>query len=364
MTSQLTSSSDQESIRPFNSVEPLGSLLSIESDTLLKACVAPAVAIAQYQQALQWSNFAAKYAAWVSVLEAAGTQQLSGTPVIAAELLQAGNSKDNTPISRLLELLSAPDANFSTQNVDATVALHIANAISPREVSLRRRAANQGELAGLPPEYLPPTGAERLQFLLDDWQQFVGRGAADMNPLLLVGLAHCQFICIRPFTFSNTATALLLNQILLTEEGVLDKGSVLPLAWQFSHRATDYWQMQINAVRNQSWEPWLLFFLQKVTDCADRSTNQLHQLERLRANLLIKIEEYLPGISNADKLATICTQPSCGIGDVVSEGVAKRQTAASYLGRIAEAGVLRECRIGKEKRFVNDSLLALLLDDI
>ncbi|MEE9336145.1 MAG: hypothetical protein V3U65_18820 [Granulosicoccaceae bacterium] len=364
MSDQLTSNNKKHSAQPFNSVAPLGSLLSFESDTLLKACVAPAVAIAHYQQALQWSNVAVPFNSWVSVLEAVGTQQLSGTPVAAADLLQTGRSKDNAPIYRLLELLGAPDANYSTQNVDATVALHIANAINPREVSLRRRAANQGELAGLPEEYVPPTGAERLQLLLDDWQQFVGRGAADMNPLLLIGLAHCQFICIRPFTFSNTATAQVLNQIMLAEEGVLNKGSVLPLAWQFSHRATDYWQMQIKAVREQCWEPWLLFFLQKITDCADRCTNQLHLLEQLRSKLLIKIDEHLPGTSNAQTLATICAHPSCGISDVVDAGVAKRQTAASYLGRLAQAGVLRECRFGKEKRFVNDGVLALLLDDI
>ncbi len=364
MSDQLTSNANQQSVQPFNSVEPLGSLHAIESSTLLKACVAPAVAIAHYQQALLWSTFAAQYTQWVSVLEAAGTQQLSGTPVVAAELLQSGRVKDNAPINRLLELLIAPDANFPTQNVDASVALNIANAINPREVSLRRRAANQGELAGLPSHYVPPTGGERLQRLLDDWQQFVGRGAADMNPLLLIGLAHCQFICIRPFTFSNTSTSQMLNQILLAEEGVLNKGVVLPLAWQFSHRATDYWRMQISAVCEHRWEPWLLFFLQKVTDCADRCAEQLHQLEKAKTNLLIQIGNQLPGIASAEALAIICTQPSCGISDVVDAGVAKRQTAASYLGRLAESGLLRECRVGKEKRFVNDQVLAMLIDDI
>ena len=364
MSNQLSTSNNQDTLRPFNSVEPLGSLLSIESDTLLKACVAPAVAIAHYQQALQWSAFAKPFTHWMSVLEAAGMQQLSGTPIVAADILQTGHAKDNASISRLLELLGPRDNNVSTQGIDATIALHIANAISPREVSLRRRVANQGELAGLPSGYVPPTGAERLQHLLDDWQQFVGRGAADMNPLLLVGLAHCQFICIRPFTFANTATAQILNQILLAEEGMLGKNSVLPLAWQFSHRSADYWQMQIKAVCEQRWEPWLLFFLQKLTDCADRCTNQLHQLEQLKSNLVMDIKEYLPGAGKAEVLAAICAQPSCGISDVVDAGVAKRQTAASYLGRLSESGLLRECRIGKEKRFVNDAVLALLLDDI
>ncbi len=205
---------------------------------------------------------------------------------------------------------------------------------------------------------------ERLQLLLNDWQQFVGRGAADMSSLLLIGVAHCQLMCIRPFTFANTATAQLVDQRLLQEEGVLGDNVLLPLAWQFSHRASDYWRLQTDAICQQRWEPWLLFYLQKVADCAQRCTDQLHAVNRLQAQLVIEIEKQFPGTGNAQALAMICAQPSCGISDVVNAGLAKRQTAASYLNKLAESGMLRECRIGKEKRFINDVMMALLLDDI
>ncbi len=253
---------------------------------------------------------------------------------------------------------------MSPQNIDATLALQIANDISPREVSLRRRGVNQGEMAGLPVEFVPPTGAERLQHLMNDWQQFVSRGAADMNPLLLMGIVHCQLMCVRPFTFANTATAQVLDQRMLREEGLVTENTLLPLAWQFSHRASDYWRMQVDAVCQQRWESWLLFYLQKVSDTALRCTHQLHALVKLQGVLAHDIEARFPNVGDVNALAMICNQPSCGIADVVSAGLAKRQTAASYLNNLAESGQLRECRVGKEKRFINDAVVGLLLGGV
>jgi len=373
-TTQTKKDDAENSAQPFNALKPLssfepkGSLHSVESNTVLKACVKPSVAIAQYQEAMRWSPFATVYSHWMSILDTVGIQQLAGTPVVAADAL-IGQSKDSAAIERTLLVLEAQKNGMfnpmsSWQGVDATVALQVANALSPRDVSLRRRAANQGELTGVPQDYVPPSGAERLQHLMDDWQQFVGRGAGDMNPLLLVALAHCQLMCVRPFTFSNTATAQVLNQFLLFDEGMLDQDTVLPLAWQFSHRSNDYWQTQVQAITEQNWEPWVLFFMQKAADCAERCLFQLQQLEQLRSHLFNQMTNLLPANSESQVLAVLCCKPSCGIADVVEAGVAKRQTAASYLSQLAEAGVLRECRVGKEKRFVNDAVLALLLGNI
>lgn len=333
----------------------------MDSPVLLNACVAPSMAIARYQEALSWSPVAAQFVGWMSVLQAVGTQQLAGTTLGAADILQSGQSVDHTAIHRLV---SAHRVHTNPHNIDATLALQIANDISPREVSLRRRGVNQGEMAGLPADFIPPTGAERLQHLMNDWQQFVSRGAADMNPLMLMGIVHCQLMCVRPFTFANTATAQLLDQCMLREEGVLTEKTLLPLAWQFSHRANDYWRLQIDAVCQQSWESWLLFFLQKVSDTAERCTHQLHSLKHLQSKLVGDIEARFPNMGDVNALAVICNRPSCGIADVVDAGVAKRQTAANYLSKLASSGQLRECRVGKEKRFINDAVVGLLLGDV
>jgi Fic family protein len=319
------------------------------------------MSIARYQEALLWSPIATQFIGWMTALQAVGTQQLAGTTVSAADVLQSRRSSDHPAVSRLI---NAHEIYANSQNIDATLALQIANDISPREVSLRRRVANQGEMVGIPADFIPPSGAERLQHLMNDWQQFVSRGAADMNPLMLMGIAHCQLMCIRPFTFANTATVQLMDQRMLFEEGVVSEKARLPLAWQFSHRAVDYWRLQIDAVSQQRWEPWLLFFLQKVSDTAQRCTDQLHALGHLQRRLERNIEDLFPSMGDVEALAMICAQPSCGIVDVVDAGLAKRQTAANYLSKMVDTGQLRECRVGKEKRFINDAAVGILLGDV
>ena len=56
----------------------------------------------------------------------------------------------------------------------------------------------------------------------------------------------------------------------------------------------------------------------------------------------------------------VFSQPYCRIENVVRAGVAKRQTASRYLKLLAEADVLEERKVGREKLFVNPALLSLL----
>jgi hypothetical protein len=56
-------------------------------------------------------------------------------------------------------------------------------------------------------------------------------------------------------------------------------------------------------------------------------------------------------------------QPYCRIQNLVSAGLAKRQTASVYLKSLAEIGVLREVEAGREKLFLHPKFLDLLLSD-
>lgn len=47
----------------------------------------------------------------------------------------------------------------------------------------------------------------------------------------------------------------------------------------------------------------------------------------------------------------------------VQAGIAKRQTASTYLARLADAGVLVETPAGREKLFVHRALLELLASE-
>jgi Fic family protein len=56
-------------------------------------------------------------------------------------------------------------------------------------------------------------------------------------------------------------------------------------------------------------------------------------------------------------------RPYCRIAHVVEAGLAKRQTASTYLKALADIGVLREHKMGREKVFLNPAFIDLLKRD-
>ena len=56
-------------------------------------------------------------------------------------------------------------------------------------------------------------------------------------------------------------------------------------------------------------------------------------------------------------------QPYCRIQNLVNAGIAKRQTASTYLKKLVDISVLQEIQHGKEKLFLHPKLMQLLTSD-
>ena len=69
------------------------------------------------------------------------------------------------------------------------------------------------------------------------------------------------------------------------------------------------------------------------------------------------------GVYKRELIDVIFTQPYCRIGNLVDEKIATRQTASLYLKELAEMGILKEIKVGREKLFINIQLMNVLQDD-
>ncbi|OGT06861.1 MAG: hypothetical protein A2103_03815 [Gammaproteobacteria bacterium GWF2_41_13] len=72
------------------------------------------------------------------------------------------------------------------------------------------------------------------------------------------------------------------------------------------------------------------------------------------------IQEKAPKIYSKDLLEVIFQNVYCKIGFLEQAGIAKRQTAASYLQVLEGLGLLEVIKIGKENYYMNKSLLKIL----
>jgi hypothetical protein len=67
-----------------------------------------------------------------------------------------------------------------------------------------------------------------------------------------------------------------------------------------------------------------------------------------------------PKIYSRELIDIIFTQPYCRIQNVVDAGIAKRQTASTYLKALESLGVLKEIKVGREKLFIHPNFVRLL----
>ena len=118
-----------------------------------------------------------------------------------------------------------------------------------------------------------------------------------------------------------------------------------------------------NVTEKGEWEPWILFILEAVEITSRWTVAKIRAISRLIDYTCDYLRNRLPRIYSRELVDMIFIQPYCRIANLVEAGVARRQTASSYLKALADIGVLREFKIGREKLFLHPKFLNLLTGD-
>jgi len=91
--------------------------------------------------------------------------------------------------------------------------------------------------------------------------------------------------------------------------------------------------------------------------------HKINAIRRLIDNTIEFVRHEAPKIYSYELVNVIFEQPYCRIQNLIETGLARRQTASTYLKRLCEIGVLQEISAGKEKLFVHPKLMQLLTND-
>ena len=124
--------------------------------------------------------------------------------------------------------------------------------------------------------YVPPPHTA-VQDCMGDLENFIHIQDSHYPTLIKAGLSHAQFESIHPFLDGNGRVGRLLIALLLVHDGVLREPMLYLSLYFKQHRQTYYYLL--NGLRdNGDWEEWLQFFLEGVTQTADRAANTARQL--------------------------------------------------------------------------------------
>jgi len=308
--------------------------------------------------------------------EAQSTSALEGTYAPLSEVLEA-DPDDLHPTPRSPELREV--LNY------VRAAEHAYAVVREREISvgllgelhrlLVAGTAADGSMAGTvrthqvvigPPgsrvteaRFVPPPPGLDLEIGLRDWVDWV-EGPSQLPVVVRAALAHYQFEALHPFNDGNGRIGRLLIVLQLLRGGVLHEPLLTVSPW-FEARRREYQDRLRGVSETGSWDAWVAFFADGVAAQAASTTEKVSQLlvyqEQTRA---LARQRGIRGVA-IDVIEGLIARPILTSGWLADVHGVTRQAAINAIGRLVDAGILRETTGGEYGRvFAADAVIQIL----
>lgn len=346
---------------PYNDLPILPpDLERIETRSVLKACISARAAIAELKTAGELIPDQGLLINILPMLEAKDSSRIENILTTSDQLFQYADRADGAdPATK--EALRYRTALYDgyTHLEDYPLCTNTAVAICTKlravQTDIRKTPGTVLRDQNNNVVYTPPVGEDAIRELLANWERFI-HGDDDLDPLVKMAIAHYQFECIHPFPDGNGRTGRILNILYLIQSELLSL-PILYLSRFILERRDDYYTLLRRVTEEGDWESWILFMLEAVESTFRWTTDKISIVRALMAETTEYVREKLPKIYTHELVQALFAQPYCRIDNLVERGVAKRQTASTYLKQLVEIGVLEEMSVGREKLYINTRLL-------
>lgn len=206
--------------------------------------------------------------------------------------------------------------------------------------------------------YTPPEGKDVILKKLAAWERFIHEHG-DLDPLVVMALQHYQFEAIHPFFDGNGRTGRILNLLCLQQLELLNL-PVLYLSGYLVRHKDRYYGLLRDVTENGSWEEWICFMTDGVAAAARSALHLIDTVLEHQRTLESTIRASHPNFHAAELARILTRQPYARIDDVVSAGLAQRQTASKWLASLTEDGLIHREKVGRGVIFVNLPLVQAL----
>lgn len=348
---------------PYNHLPPLPPLADIETKAVLKLCVEARASLAGLKQAGALIPNQAMLINTIPLLEAQGSSEIENIITTTDKLFQYAyddNAPDHATKEALRYRTALYDGILAIKNrpLTAQTALQICRTIKGVHLDIRTYSGTKLQNRLGQTIYTPPDDPQQIKALLANWEIFL-HADDELDPLVKMAVAHYQFEAIHPFFDGNGRTGRVLNILYLIEKGLLDS-PILYLSRYIIQNKAGYYHGLIDVTTHQDWQSWLMYMLTAIKQTSDWTTAKILAIKDLYQVTAKTIQEQAPKIYSRELVDVIFEMPYCRIANLVDKGIAKRQTASSYLSKLVEIGILSERQVGKEKLFINPKLMDLL----
>ncbi|MFK8163866.1 MAG: Fic family protein [Lewinella sp.] len=215
--------------------------------------------------------------------------------------------------------------------------------------------ANTGETV-----YIPPQDYAEISSLMADLEKLINDDEyRDYDPLVKMAIIHFQFESIHPFYDGNGRTGRIINILYLILQGLLDY-PILYLSNYIIKNKTDYYRLLQNVREKEDWESWLIYMIRSVKVTAEDTISMIRsqqlQMQDMKQRLKRQYKFY-----SYELLLNLFKHPYTKSDFLVRDVGVTKKTAAGYLNKMAEDGILRKEVIGNNTYYVNEDLYHLFL---
>lgn len=207
--------------------------------------------------------------------------------------------------------------------------------------------------------YTPPQDINDINRLMSNLESFINDPTvSDYDPLIKLAIIHYQFESIHPFYDGNGRTGRIINILYL----ILEELQTLPILYLSNYiirHKTDYYRLLQQLRDNEHWEEWLLFMITGIEKTSRETIDLINEIKKLMQEFKHKLRDNYKFYSQ-DLLNNLFKHPYTKIEFLVNDLNVSRITAANYLNKLADDGLLRKSKIGTGNYYINESLFKIL----
>jgi Fic family protein len=353
--------------QPYNELPRLPPDFDVETKTVLKKCIEARAKLAELKQASILIPNDSILIHIIPLLEAKDSSEIENIVTTTDELFRYADQDDNANQAtkealRYRTALYQGIQAIQARPLSTLTAVEVCQTITGINLDVRAvtGTALTNSVTG-ETIYTPPVGEQVIRDKLANWETFL-HDDNDLDPLVKMAMAHYQFEAIHPFIDGNGRTGRILNMLYLMSEQLLNLPILYLSRYIIQHKA-DYYRLLLAVTKQQAWEDWVLYILNGIIETCTWTIHKIEAIRQLHQNTSEYVKARTKNVYSRELIDTIFEQPYVRISNLVNKDIAKRQTASVYLSKLVEIGVLQEVEAGKEKLFLHQALLDLLVAD-
>lgn len=211
--------------------------------------------------------------------------------------------------------------------------------------------------------YTPPQHIDEITSLMNNLEQFINNDdLSNDDPLIKMAIIHFQFESIHPFYDVNGRTGRIINILYLVQKKLLQL-PILYLSRYIIQNKGNYYKTLQGVRDSNDWESWILYMLSAVEKTAFETVQLIGSVKLLMQEYKIRIRTNYKFYSQ-DLLNNLFKHPYTKIEFLQEDLGVSRITAANYLNRLAEDGLLEKKKLGTANYYINQPLYKLFTETV